>query len=67
MLIVNRGPPVWVVDEYVIIKLRVSVCVYVCVCVCVCHRYSPYGWSDFNENSHKYSLGYKLVLFFSFL
>ena len=37
------------------------VCMYVCVCGCmhVCQQYSPNGWSDFNENSHKYSVGYK--------
>ena len=44
----------------------VYVCICVCVCVCVCQHYSPNGWSDFDENSHKQSLGYLLVSFFSF-
>ena len=43
----------------------VRVCVRVCVClsVCVCQRYSPNGWTDFDEILHELSIGYKLYSF----
>ena len=40
-------------------------CLCGCVSVCVCHLYSPYGWVDFDETFHKWSVGYLPVTFFT--
>ena len=60
-----------ILTEYIRIEPRVSVCACVCVCVSMCESvclfklYSRNGSADFSKNSHKYSLGYLPVPFFS--
>merc|ERR1712105_497014 len=51
--------------EYVVIDPRVSVCVCVCLSVCLCHRFSPNGWTDFDETFHKSFTIHLLNTFFS--